>query len=107
MKIKIQYQYFESCPNHIKMLVNLFEAVKGIENYIEFEKVIIEDEETAKKLKFLGSPALLINGKDLLGALPPENISLSCRFYPNGIPSSEEIRKKIIEIINFQAASRI
>jgi len=39
--------------------------------------------------------------------LPPENISLSCRFYPNGIPSSEEIKKKIIEIINFQAASRI
>lgn len=97
MKLKLQFQYFESCPNHEKLHKNLIEAVKGLEDKIELEEILIEDDETAKKVKFRGSPTLLINGEDLENLPAPENPVLACRFYPEGIPSPEIIREKILQ----------
>lgn len=98
--VKLEFQYFEGCPNHIKMENNLTEAVKGLEDKVEIEKVLVEDELTANKVKFRGSPTLLVNGEDIEGVPLPESPSLSCRFYSKGIPSSESIREKIIQSIN-------
>lgn len=96
MKVKLEFQYFEGCPNHLKMQNNLFEAIKGLEDKIELDKVLVEDEVTAMQVKFRGSPTLLIDGEDLLGMPVPQNPTLACRYYSNGIPTSEEIRQKII-----------
>lgn len=100
MKVKLEFQYFESCPNHVKLQNNLTEAIKGLEDKIEIEKVLVENEVTAMQVKFRGSPTLLINGEDLLGMPAPEEPSLACRYYPKGIPTSEEIRKAILQKIN-------
>ncbi|RCK73339.1 MAG: putative alkylmercury lyase [Ignavibacteriae bacterium] len=100
MKVKLEFQYFEGCPNHIKMQKNLTEAIKGLEDKIEIEKVLVEDKVTALQVKFRGSPTLLINGEDFLGMPAPEEPSLGCRYYPNGIPSSNEIKNKILEKFN-------
>lgn len=100
MKVKLEFQYFEGCPNHIKMQNNLNEAIKGLEDKVEIKKVLVEDEATAMQVKFRGSPTLLINGEDLLGMPVPEEPSLACRYYPKGIPTSEEIRKAILQKIN-------
>jgi hypothetical protein len=99
MKVKLEFQYFEGCPNHIKMWNNLESAIKGLENEIEIEKVLVEDEVTAMQIKFRDSPTLLINGEDLLGMPAPSEPSLACRYYPNGIPIAEEIRKIILQEI--------
>lgn len=95
MKLKLQFQYFEGCPNHIKMWNSISEAIKGLEDRIELEKVLVEDEVTAMQVKFRGSPTLVIDGEDLLGMPAPSEPSLACRYYPNGIPTKEEIRKII------------
>lgn len=100
MKVKLELQYFESCPNHIKMQNNLAEAIKGLEDKIEVEKVLVEDEVSSMQVKFRGSPTLLINGEDLLGMPVPDEPSLACRYYPKGIPSSAEIRNAILKKIN-------
>jgi hypothetical protein len=100
MKTKLEFQYFERCPNHLKMQNNLFEAIKGLEDKIELEKVLVEDEVAAMQVKFRGSPTLLIDGEDLLGMPAPENPTLACRYYSKGIPTSEEIREAIIKKIN-------
>ena len=100
MKVKLEFQYFEGCPTHKKMNENLNEAVKGLEDRIELEKVLVENQATAKQVGFRGSPTLLINGEDIEGVPAPFEPSLSCRFYVNGIPSSDEIRKIIIQKIN-------
>ncbi|MCR4418248.1 MAG: DUF2703 domain-containing protein [Ignavibacteria bacterium] len=97
MKLKLQFQYFEGCPNHEKLHKNLLEAIKGLEDKIELEKILVEDDETAKKFKFRGSPTLLINGQDIEDLPEPEEPVLACRFYPNGIPSAEKIREKILQ----------
>ena len=60
------------------------------------KKVLVEDEDTAKRVKFRGSPTLLINGEDIEGVLTPVEPALACRFYVNGIPSTEEMRNRII-----------
>jgi hypothetical protein len=95
MKVRLEFQYFEDCPNHGAMRENLFQAVRGIEDKVEMREMSVEDAETARRVQFRGSPSLLINGEDLEGMPPPEEASLSCRFYPNGIPSMELIRQKI------------
>lgn len=95
MKVKLEFQYFERCPNHEKMFSNLEAALKGLEEKVELKKVLVEDEETAKKVSFRGSPTLLINGEDIEGIPAPEEPSLACRFYVNGIPGSDKIRQLI------------
>lgn len=97
MKLKLQFQYFEGCPNHEKLHKNLIEAIKGLEDKIELEEILVEDDEKAKKFKFRGSPTLLINDEDLENLPAPEDPVLACRFYPNGIPSAEIIREKILQ----------
>lgn len=94
--IKIEFQYFEDCPNHKALHQYLIEAIKGIENQVELTEVKVEDEETARRVSFRGSPTILINGKDLIGMPPPDAPKLSCRFYPGGIPFPKEIKKKIV-----------
>ena len=100
MKIKLEYQYFEGCPNHKKMDENLKEAIRGLEEKIDLKEILVEDEATAKQIGFRGSPTLLIDGIDVEDLAAPQNPSLSCRFYPGGVPSEELIRKKILEKVN-------
>lgn len=97
MKIRLEFQYFEGCPNHEKMFANLETALEGLEDQVELKKVLVEDEETAREVSFRGSPTLLINGEDIEGISAPSEPSLSCRFYANGIPGSNKIREIIIQ----------
>ena len=56
--IKLEYQYFEGCPNHLKMDKNLKLALEGLETNVELNYILIEDDEAAKKVSFRGSPTL-------------------------------------------------
>jgi hypothetical protein len=96
--LEIIVQHFHGCPNGPKMLNNVFEAFKGLEN-IDFHEEIVDSPELAKKHNFRGSPTLLINGVDFEYLPGPENPSLSCRYYPNGVPSPEKIRDRIMELL--------
>lgn len=100
MKVKLEFQYFEGCPNHKKLSDNLQEAIKGLEDKIELKKVLVEVEEKAKQIGFRGSPTLLIDGEDIEGIPAPVDPNPSCRFYSNGIPKADEIRKMIIHKIS-------
>lgn len=100
MKLKLEFQYFEGCPNHIVMQNNISEAIKGLKDKIDLFKILVEDEATAKQVGFRGSPTLLIDGEDINGMPAPDHPKLACRFYPNGIPSSNEIKKIILKKLN-------
>ena len=95
-KIKIDIQYFNGCPNSSEMIHRVKEAIKGSEEKIELNEVLVENNEIAEKLKFRGSPTVLISGKDIEGREEPESASLNCRVYENGLPSVDEIREKIL-----------
>lgn len=61
-KLKLEFQYFEDCPNHKKMSDNLFEAIKGLEDKIELIKVLVEDEEDVDGLQILSEENSTIIG---------------------------------------------
>ncbi len=94
-KIKIEIQHFRGCPNSPEMIHRVKEAIKDSEEKIEYNEVLVESNELAEKLKFRGSPTVLINGEDIEGRNAPESASLNCRVYENGLPEIEEIRKRI------------
>lgn len=98
-KIIIKFQHFNGCPNGDSLFNNLKSAMIGFEDKIEFENIIIDTPELAKLHKFRGSPTILINNKDIENMIEPLNPNLSCRYYPNGLPSMEFIKNKIIEHI--------
>ena len=95
-KLKIEIQHFRGCPNSPEMIHRVKEAIKGSEEQIEYNEVLVESNDLAEKLKFRGSPTVLINGEDIEGREEPESASLNCRVYENGLPSIDEIREKIL-----------
>jgi hypothetical protein len=96
-KIKIEIQYFSSCPNSPEMIRRVKEAIRGNEEKVEYSEVLVETNELAEKIKFRGSPTLLINGKDFERREEPESSALICRVYEDGLPNVNEI-KKIISV---------
>jgi len=94
-KIKIEIQHFRGCPNSSEMIHRVKEAIKGSEEKIEYIEVLVESNELAEKLKFRGSPTVLINGEDFEGREEPKSASLNCRVYEKGVPEVEKIRKRI------------
>ena len=95
-KIKIEVQYFNGCPNSQAALSMVKKYISDSEHEIEFEEVLIETQEAAEKHNFRGSPTILINGNDLDGLEENQTPSLSCRFYPNGLPAEKDLQDFII-----------
>ena len=96
--MKIEFLYFEDCPNHHSAL-NLLKKVLG---EMDLSDPVIEinifSDETAKQERFLGSPSIRIDGVDIEGPTdPPENnVANKCRIYsvdgvPKGVPPEELI----------------
>ncbi len=94
-KISLQIQYFDGCANSAEMIRGVMKAIRGMENEIDYQEILIETNEQAEKLKFRGSPTLLINGEDFEEMNEPEEVYINCRIYRNGLPAVEEIRSKI------------
>jgi protein-disulfide isomerase len=94
--INIEIQHFHGCPNSPILIERVREAIMDFDN-INYKEVLVDSNEKAEDLKFRGSPTLLINGKDFENEPEPDNPALACRYYPNGLPTVEEIKIKISE----------
>jgi len=75
-------------------------AAEGVET--EVEEILVQNEEMASVLKFLGSPTIRVNGRDVAGeARKAEGFALSCRLYPGskevGLPPAELIHRAVIK----------
>ena len=95
--MKIELLHFEGCPNHKTALTYLREVLSeaGINERIEI--INIEKPVDATKYRFLGSPSIRINDKDLeIMEDESTEYSMRCRRYKNGdlmegFPSKELI----------------
>jgi hypothetical protein len=97
--MKIQLLYFDDCPSWQDGLKNLETILQelNIETSIEIIKVL--DDEDAARLKFLGSPSFLVDGRDLWHE-ERESYSLSCRVYSTpagirGVPTVAMLKEKL------------
>jgi len=100
--VKIEVLYVAECPSHptaVRMVKDVL-AAEGVAT--EVHEVLVRDEEMASELKFLGSPTIRVNGRDVSGETrKTETFALSCRLYPGskqvGLPPAEMIHRAVIE----------
>lgn len=96
---RITFLYFEDCPSHEIALSRLQEVLQeeGIEAEIEIVKV--ESDVQARRLHFIGSPSIRIDGEDILPHTDENIVGLSCRAFVledgriSPLPSYEMIRE--------------
>jgi len=94
-RINIELQHFDGCPNSPKLIERVKEAIKLSNAEIQYNEVLVESNEKAREVGFRGSPTLLINGKDFEDLPVPESPALMCRYYPQGLPTVEQIKKAL------------
>jgi len=100
--VKIEVLYVAECPSHpaaVKLVRDILVA-EGVA--AEVHEVLVRDEGMASELRFLGSPSIRINGKDVAGEpRKAQNFALSCRLYPGsaqvGLPRVEMIQRAVLE----------
>ena len=100
---RVEILYFDGCPNHepARALVEQVAAELGLQPVIEL--VEIADGETATRLRFLGSPSVRVDGRDVEpGADERSDFVLSCRVYRSerglvGQPEADWLRSALRE----------
>jgi hypothetical protein len=93
--MRIEVLYFDGCPNHETLLPRLRELMDraGIAEEVRLRRV--ESIEDAERERFLGSPTLRIDGRDVEpGADERRDFGLKCRLYrsafgPAGMPADD------------------
>lgn len=87
--MQIQVLYFQGCPNH-KPAVDL---IRSVTPNAAVEEVEVTSPADAERLRFLGSPTILVDGIDIEpSARNRTDFGFSCRTYDGrGLPSREMI----------------
>ena len=100
--MKVEVLYVAACPSHpaaVKLIKSIL-AAQGV--VTEIHEVLVRDEEMASELRFLGSPTIRINGRDVVGESQiPQSFALTCRLYAGskhvGLPPEEMIHQAVTE----------
>ncbi len=101
--MRIELLYFDGCPTYKTTIKDLHALLKekGIRDEVRLVKV--DSEEKAKKLHFLGSPTVRINGLDIEKKVRDSKVyGLMCRIFVTGkgitpSPPKDMIRKALEE----------
>lgn len=78
----VEILFFDGCPNHeaARQLVERVTSELGLRP--EMRLVEVPDVETAERLRFLGSPTIRVDGRDIEpGADARAEFMLACRVY--------------------------
>ncbi|GAB4364643.1 MAG: hypothetical protein Kow00128_06490 [Deltaproteobacteria bacterium] len=79
--MKVEILYFEGCPNHTPAF-ELVERVLQREGIrAEVDRVEVPDFETARALRFLGSPSVRVDGVDIEPGREGDPPFFGCRTY--------------------------
>jgi len=100
---RVEILYFDGCPNHepARALVERVAAELQLEPTIDL--VAVADADAAAELRFLGSPTVRVDGRDVEpGASERDEFVLSCRVYRTerglgGQPDEAWIRDALTE----------
>jgi hypothetical protein len=91
--VRIEVLYFDGCPNHEALLPRLREILARTDNATPIDLRRITDDEAAQRERFLGSPTVRVNGRDIEpDAERRTDYGLKCRLYrtPAGLSGQPE-----------------
>jgi len=101
LMILIEVLYFEGCPNAALALELAERVVREEGSEAEIRSVLVDSNDHAERLHFLGSPSIRVDGRDVQpGADSHDSYQLSCRVYDrggimSGEPDPEWIREAL------------
>src|SRR2546421_51277 len=101
--MKVEILYFSGCPNYHPAVARLSDILRQEAVHAELVEVEIKDAGTAHMMRFLGSPSIQINGRDVEPtARSSRAFGLTCRTYIDdgnraGVPPAEVIRAAVRE----------
>ncbi len=78
--VDVTLLYFEDCPNW-RIADERLAALTAERPEIRVTRHLVDTEEEAERLRFHGSPSILVDGVDVF-AEPDDPVGLSCRRYP-------------------------
>ncbi len=84
LPVTLEILTLPGCPNAEAMTDNLTEACRVRGMSCRIEPVSLETLAETDPRRGWGSPTVLLNGVDLMGATKPPGTNLSCRRYPGG-----------------------
>jgi hypothetical protein len=94
----IEVLYFEGCPNYRPAVERLRTVLRQEGLPVDISQIEVNDDSTARALKFIGSPTIRVNGLDIeADSRSVTETGLACRRYAGGLPSEEIIRVALRE----------
>ncbi len=89
--IEVEILFFPGCPHHERTVWLAHDVVAALGLTAAVREVEVENPENAETLRFLGSPSVRVNGRDIEpGAQDRSGFALSCRMYgASGVPPRE------------------
>jgi hypothetical protein len=84
----IELLYFDGCPNHEVLLPHLEQLLRAAKVRATIQLREIADEDTARRERFLGSPTIRVDGRDVEPRADGRtDFGLKCRLYrlPSGL----------------------
>ncbi len=95
--ISVELLYFDGCPHSRPLLARLRDLLDRARVGTKLEVRRVDCEAEALRLRFLGSPTLRVNGRDVeVGVEDRTDYGLRCRVYrtaegTSGVPSDDSI----------------
>ncbi len=96
--MKIELLYFDGCPSWKRTLKDLREVMEEMGIDDEIEMIEIKTDEDVQRHRFLGSPSIRVNGRDIEERMANDtDYNMRCRVYRNdlmfqGWPSKDMLR---------------
>jgi hypothetical protein len=98
----VEVLYVEECPHYLAALalIERVQADLGIEAEIRIR--LIPDRQAAEQARFVGSPTVRVDGRDIEpGVGPPPTFRLACRLYRHdhgltGQPPEQWVRDALV-----------
>jgi hypothetical protein len=80
--MKVELLYFDGCPSYERLLPRLRELVAEADPSVEVELRRVETIDEAERERFLGSPTVRVDGRDVdPGADGRGDFGMKCRLY--------------------------
>ena len=79
--MRLTFLYYEECPSHDTALERLRQVMTEESVQAKIEIIKVETDEQAQRLRFVGSPTILVDGKDIDPPPSDAYYALTCRAY--------------------------
>jgi hypothetical protein len=96
--MRIEMLYFDGCPNHEALLSHLCEMLVRTGFPAEIHLRRIASDEEAQRERFLGSPTVRVNGRDVEpDAEQRTDYGLKCRLYRSSSGLSGQPEEELLQ----------